>query len=203
MKREEDLPGKHSFSSVSGSYTEPNSNFVEELCAIPGGEKIRLCLQCGTCSGSCPMAKEMQYTPRQIFAMVKAGMREEVLSSDSIWYCVSCYLCTVRCPQGIRQTDIMYALKRLAIQYGLHRRAQHEPKLSKSFVAVVNRYGRNFETELLARYYLKTNPFGLLRLLPFGLKLMKRGRLPLSPSRIEQHRQFKALIDKASLLGVQ
>lgn len=203
MKREEDLPDIYSYSFSSVSNAQSSSSFVEEICAIPGGEKIRLCLQCGTCSGSCPMAKKMQYTPRQIFAMVKAGMREEVLSSDSIWYCVSCYLCTVRCPQGIRQTDIMYALKRLAIQYGLYRRVQHEPKLSKSFVAVVNRYGRNFETELLARYYLKTNPFGLFRLLPFGLKLMKRGRLPLSPSRIDQWSQFKALVDKASLLGVQ
>ena len=60
-------------------------SFVDEVAAHPGGETLRACIQCGTCSGSCPAAREMQYSPRQINAMVKAGMKDEVLSSNSMW----------------------------------------------------------------------------------------------------------------------
>ena len=60
----------------------------------------------------------MQYTPRTIFAMINADRREDVLSANTMWCCVSCYFCTTRCPQQIPITDIMYALKRLAIAEG-------------------------------------------------------------------------------------
>ncbi len=60
--------------------------FVDEVAAIPGGEGIRLCIQCGTCTASCPNADKMEHTPSQLIAMVRAGMRKEVLSSNAMWY---------------------------------------------------------------------------------------------------------------------
>ncbi len=82
-----------------------SGSFVDEIYALPGGEGVRLCIQCGTCSGSCPNASKMDHTPRELIAMARAGMRKEVLSSNSMWLCLSCYLCTVRCPRGIESTD--------------------------------------------------------------------------------------------------
>ena len=57
----------------------------------------------------------MDYTPRQIIAMINLGMKEQVLESNTFWYCASCYHCTVRCPQDINITELMYALKRYSI----------------------------------------------------------------------------------------
>ncbi|MCK4963241.1 MAG: 4Fe-4S dicluster domain-containing protein, partial [Anaerolineales bacterium] len=73
--------------------TETNSNhdFLEEvMAATPGAETLITCLQCGTCGGSCPSGSDMDNTPRQIFAMINAGMRDDVLRSNTPWYCVSC-----------------------------------------------------------------------------------------------------------------
>jgi heterodisulfide reductase subunit C len=136
-----------------------DARFLDEISSIPGGEKIRHCIQCGICSASCPMVFKMNHSPRKLFAMAKAGMRKEVLSSNTIWYCVSCYSCHVRCPRGIKLTDIMYILKRLSINYGLYPHGNASPTLSKAFINIVNRYGRNHETELIMRLYMRSGPW--------------------------------------------
>ncbi len=180
-----------------------DTNFIDEISSIPGGEKIRHCIQCGTCSASCPMIFKMDNSPRKIFAMAKAGMRDEVLSSNAIWYCVSCYSCHVRCPRGIKLTDIMYILKRLSINYGLYKHGTAPPALSRAFVDIVNKYGRNHETELVMRLYMKTGPWNMLKMLPLGIKLFIKGRMPMFPHRIKKTglNELQAIIKEANILG--
>jgi heterodisulfide reductase subunit C len=158
--------------------------FLEHVYRIPGGEKIKTCIQCGTCSGSCPTSAAMDYTPREIIAAFRAGLLDKVLRSNTVWMCASCYSCSVRCPSGIKLTDIMYELKRLGIEYGLYAKGAKSPTLSKDFLTLVNRYGRNSETEMLARFFMKTNPLGLVGMAPMGIKMILRGRLPLLPDQI-------------------
>jgi heterodisulfide reductase subunit C len=96
-------------------------DFLDEVQArTPGQSRLLMCIQCGTCGGSCPSGADMEHTPRSIFAMIRADMREEVLRSNTPWYCVSCYYCTVRCPQDVHITDIMYTLKRMAVDARLY-----------------------------------------------------------------------------------
>ena len=74
--------------------------FQDEVVArTPGEPHLERCIQCGTCGGSCPSGADMEHTPRGLFAMINAGMKNQVLRSNTPWYCVSCYYCTVRCPQ--------------------------------------------------------------------------------------------------------
>ncbi len=180
-----------------------DARFLDEISSIPGGEKIRHCIQCGTCSASCPMVFKMDHSPRKIFAMAKAGMRKEVLSSNTIWYCVSCYSCHVRCPRGIKLTDIMYILKRLSIKYGMSSHSTAAPALSNTFASLVNKYGRNHETELVMRFFMKTNPLNLLKMLPLGLKLFLKGRMPIFPHRLKKTglEEIKAIIKESNNLG--
>ena len=168
--------------------------FLQHVQNIPGGEKIKLCIQCGTCSGSCPTSYAMDYTPREIIASLRAGQLDKVLMSNTVWLCASCYYCTVRCPSGIKLTDIMYELKRLGIEYGLYVQGGTTPTLSTTFLDIVNRYGRGFEAELLARLYLRTNPLKLLDLAPLGLKLLRHGRLPLRPERIKARHDMARML---------
>ena len=80
----------------------------------PEWEKLFSCMQCGTCSSSCPTAHAMDYTPRQLWQMMRLGMEEVVLNSQTFWLCTACKSCQVRCPRGISLTDTMLALKEYA-----------------------------------------------------------------------------------------
>lgn len=180
-------------------------SFVEEIASEPGGECIRWCIQCGTCSGSCPNVNRMRHTPREIIALARAGMREEVLSSNTMWFCVSCYLCAARCPRGIPLTDIMYALKNLAIKEHIVRRGGRSSTLARTFVENVNRDGRQSEFGLMRRYFFRIyrfNPVGVASQIPLALKLLTRGRIPFRPHRIKGREDLRAIMKKvASLEG--
>ena len=91
--------------------------FCEEVAAQPGGEHIRRCFACGTCVAGCPVSEVApEYSPRKIIRQILFGMREEVLSSPLIWYCLVCYRCYARCPQNVNFTDVMRALRYLSLK---------------------------------------------------------------------------------------
>lgn len=98
---------------------ELDLRFRDEVAALPGGEHLMKCFQCGVCTASCPVREiDAKYNPRKIIRMTTLGMRERVLSSDFIWLCSTCYLCAERCPQDVKITDVMNVLKNLAVRQG-------------------------------------------------------------------------------------
>jgi len=181
-----------------------NEAFLAEVSSLPGGERVTQCIQCGSCSGSCPTASWMDHSPRQVFALIRCGMRDEVLSSNTPWTCASCYTCYVRCPKEIKITDIMYALKRLSIQES-KAKADTKPArvMAEAFEGLINKHGRNSERDLMQRVYLKGSGVGrMLRDLPTGLKLMRLGRLPafgrdkVSAKGLKQMKQILDAVEK-------
>ncbi|MBU4226367.1 MAG: (Fe-S)-binding protein [Chloroflexi bacterium] len=74
------------------------------LAATPKGERLRLCLQCGSCSGVCPFGYLMIYPPHRMIAFLRADRFENILDTDTVWMCVSCYACTAVCPSQIPLT---------------------------------------------------------------------------------------------------
>jgi len=172
--------------------------FSSYLTSTPGGEQLQHCIQCGTCSATCPLSIYMDYTPRRIIAMACAGLKDDVLKSLTIWLCSSCYSCTVECPKKIKITDIMYSLKRLAIEEGRYPRRFPIPVLAKEFYNVVQRKGRSNEMGILIRLALKTNPFRYLKKLPLGLKLFGRGRLSFKGEKIRGKRELAAVLQHLS-----
>ena len=178
----------------------PKKTFLEEVMAVtPGVSRLEMCIQCGTCGGSCPSGMDMDHTPRQIFAMIQADMRKEVLASNTPWYCVSCYFCTTRCPQEIHITDLMYSLKRMAIDAKLYDDST-APSLSKTFVSQVENNGRSFELGLATRHYLRHQPLRLVGSATMGLGMLSKGRLDLKPQKIQGLDQLKAILKKAKEL---
>jgi heterodisulfide reductase subunit C len=175
-------------------------NFLEEVVDFtPGDSRLEMCIQCGTCGGSCPSGPDMDHTPRQIFAMIRADLKEDVLSSNTPWYCVSCYYCMVRCPQEIRITDIMYTLKSMAIEAGLYEE-KAAAGLSQTFVGHVESYGRSFEFGLATRHYLRHQPRQLVSRATMGLGMFEKGRIDLTPNRIEGMDQLTAILNRAKEL---
>ncbi len=174
--------------------------FLEQASLVPGGDRISRCLQCGTCTGSCPVSYAMDISPRQVIALFRAGQMEEIFRSRTIWICASCYMCTTRCPQGIKITDLLYSLKRTAMEAGLYPGRFAAYRLSQAFVSNVNRYGRNHEILLLLRYYLWRRPWELLRMAPLGWKMLRKGRVTLWPRKIRGIRDIRSILRAASEL---
>lgn len=96
---------------------ELDFGFCEEVVSQPGGENLKRCFACGTCVAGCPISEiDEEYSPRKIIRQILFGMREEVLTSPTIWFCLVCYRCYARCPQKVNFTDVMRALRYLAIK---------------------------------------------------------------------------------------
>lgn len=96
---------------------ELDFSFAEEVASQPGGENIKKCFACGTCVAGCPISEiDENYSPRRIIRQILFGMREAVLNSPTIWFCLICYRCYARCPQKVNFTDVMRALRYLAIK---------------------------------------------------------------------------------------
>ena len=181
--------------------SDKNLSFLDEVSARPGGEDIRSCIQCGICSGSCPMADKMEHTPRQIIAMVRAGMRDEVLSSSSQWQCLSCYLCSARCPREVKPAEIMHVLECMAIDEGRVSKKTRTPIMYRSFVDTIKANGRIHELGFMIRYYLRTNLFAALRLTGMALNMLSRGRIPLRAHKIKGKNELNLILDKARSWG--
>jgi quinone-modifying oxidoreductase subunit QmoC len=174
---------------------EIDKNFLDEVKEMSGCDEIDRCIQCGTCSSSCPMSVYMDYPPRKIIALIKNGFKEEALKSFTIWLCPSCYTCQVRCPAKIKITDVMYALKRRAIDEKVYPSRFAIPVLAKEMHKLIAKNGRNSELWLVLNMYLKSkNPLGLLKMAPMGLSLMRTGRMSLKKEKIKNRKQLRKLL---------
>ena len=103
--------------SIDVSKLDPD--FKYEVAEMPGGEHIKRCFACASCTLSCPVSEvDPAYSPRKLVHMILLGMKDEVLSSDLIWYCLNCYRCYVHCPQDVQFTHVMEVLRSLAVKEG-------------------------------------------------------------------------------------
>ena len=102
---------------IDVSRLEPG--FRNEIVAEPGGERFMRCFSCGTCVAGCPVAgSTRRYNPRRVIRMALLGMRQEVLSSEFVWLCSTCYTCYERCPQDVHIPELMNAIRNLAVRAG-------------------------------------------------------------------------------------
>ena len=142
-------------------------------------EMVQACIQCGTCTGSCPNAFAMTHTPRTLWRMVMEGRNADVLSSKTFILCSSCYTCTLRCPRGLPLTNAMSLLTQAA-------RDENQPWFVKSqafytsFLDSVRRRKRVNETEFMSLFFWKMkDPALSLEFASLGLKLMKKRKISL------------------------
>jgi len=96
--------------------SELDLNFMGEVANTPRGRGILLCIQCGRCSSGCPVARlTSEHNPRRLMEMVIVGFKQEVLPTQLPWYCLSCFTCLDRCPQGGDVGEVMFAIRNLAV----------------------------------------------------------------------------------------
>ena len=146
--------------------------FLDQVM-LRSGQNLLECLQCGKCTGGCPIASEMVSGPRQLIAQVLADMSRDALSNPTWWYCVSCGTCMTRCPVEINMYQVATALCEIAEERGV---PPSEPQIhlfEELFLKSVEKYGRVKELRTVATYNLITkNP---LKDFDKGIALMRKG----------------------------
>jgi heterodisulfide reductase subunit C len=101
------------------SLDSADPGFRNHVAAKIGLEEIKPCYTCGSCTGICPVREVVEdFDPRRLIHMILMGMKKEVLSSDTIWFCCFCNSCYAVCPQGIRFSRIARELQKMAVDEG-------------------------------------------------------------------------------------
>ena len=157
-------------------------NFLKEVQDnVEEGDWVKMCMQCGVCSGSCPLGPHWDHPPQEIFMMIRAGKREEVLESTSMWMCTSCYNCIARCPRGLPITHIMHGLATYSKRLGLAPQNQPTAKFAQLFWNNLAKKGRVNELKLgLSLYFMNGIGEGIkksLKMRDIGMGMMMAGRL--------------------------
>ncbi len=143
-------------------------------------EMLAPCMQCGSCTASCPQAEAMRAegtAPRQLWRLALLGSPAEVFGGGAFWLCSACYRCTARCPRGLPLTRVMGVLKRAA-RLAAPETARKNAAFYTSFMDNIQTYGRVQETELMLRWFLAMrDPILPLAYAPLGMKMLRRGKV--------------------------
>ncbi|MFB0558254.1 MAG: 4Fe-4S dicluster domain-containing protein [Candidatus Bathyarchaeia archaeon] len=100
--------------------TKENIDFRRRLTETPGAEKLMRCYQCGVCTADCPVAMRVkEFRPRRIARLAAFGQKDRLLGGDTVWLCAGCYTCYERCPEQVRVSEIVSALRKLALKEGI------------------------------------------------------------------------------------
>jgi len=158
------------------------NSFLKEVEAnVEEGDWVKMCMQCGVCSGSCPLGPYWEHPPQEIFMLIRAGKREEVLTSSSMWMCTSCYNCIARCPRELPITHIMHGLATYAERLGMAPKNQPTRKFALKFWDNLTKKGRVNELKLgISLYFMNGFVEGIktaLKAMPLGMNMYKTKRL--------------------------
>ncbi len=149
-----------------------NESLEEEIAALPGGEHIHRCWQCGSCTNSCTVnAVNPDFNPRYWIYLIRTGMQSELLrDKDIIWQCVSCNKCTYACPRDVFPEGVMKATAHWLEKKG------HTPKspsmhFDEVFTEQIVATGKIEESRTIRRFFART---GQALMQPWMVEMVRR-----------------------------
>lgn len=185
--------------NIAINFKRSNATVPASVNLAPVQEMVRACIQCGTCTGSCPNEFAMDDTPRHLWRMVLMDQTAEIFQSKTFALCSACYCCTLRCPRGLPLTEAMEALKQIAARHNFPR-YKHSVQFYKSFIQSVRQHGRVHETEFMTMYFAALkNPLIPLRFASLGIKLLLKGKVSMLPP-IRRERPLESIFRKVAEL---
>ena len=170
---------------------QKDNAFKNEVLRLAGAEALT-CIQCGTCSASCPTANLMNPSIRKLIKLCLEGRKDEALHNETLWLCTSCLLCTVRCPRGIRPKAVVSALKEIA---GREEKKSKDASYEELFVKQIKENGRIAELPLTAEF-LFVFPQGMVQSMQMGLELLPKGKIGIEIDRIRGQDEVKRIIEE-------
>jgi len=153
--------------------SDPQEREFLNQVIVKSGQNLLECLQCGKCSGSCPITSERVRGPRRLIALILSGIKDQALKDQTWWYCVSCGTCASRCPVEINMYQVATVLCEMAESEGIKSSEPGIHLFEELFMKSVHKSGRVQELKTVMQYNLRTfNPFK--DAVP-GFKLMLKG----------------------------
>jgi heterodisulfide reductase subunit C len=177
-----------------------DTQFVRQVESA-SGQQLNYCYQCGKCTAGCPIASSVEFPPHKIMRMTQLGLKKQVLSSPTIWLCLSCVTCTARCPKEVDLARVMDVLREVAIKEGVGIAQKQKIKLFENlFLGCIRRHGRLYEMGTLARYNMRSlRPFQDIELF---LPLLRKGKLGLLPKSIRGKAEIERIFEKYLPKGI-
>jgi heterodisulfide reductase subunit C len=169
------------------------ANFATQVKEESGTE-INRCYQCLTCSLGCPSAFAMDYLPHQLVRMVQMGLREQVLTSSTIWVCADCQACATRCPYEVDIVRIMDVLREVSLREGFVKE-KGIADFHRIFLGNIEQWGRQHELSLIMKLKLRTRD--LFSDVPSGIKMLMKGKLKLLPERFKEIAKVREIFREA------
>ena len=108
---------------------QADQDFINRIIEA-GAEHLKACIQCGTCTASCPSGRRTAYRTRQIIRSALLGLKDELLNDPNIWLCTTCYTCYERCPRKIETVNSIIEIRNMAVEAG-HMLAPHKATSQK------------------------------------------------------------------------
>jgi heterodisulfide reductase subunit C len=165
------------------------------------GVNVNRCYQCGKCSAGCAVAEDMDFPPSRVMRMLQTNDVEnyrKILSSESIWLCVSCQNCLTRCPMEIDIPKLMDFLRGKAIkEKTINRKSKAIISFHKAFLDSVKYTGRLYEIGLIADYKVRT--FNILQDINVAPKMFIKGKLPVTPEIVKNKKQMSDIFKNSQL----
>ncbi len=167
-----DVSGHWSTFIESRVVTDYNESLEEEIAALPGGEFLHRCWQCGSCTNSCTVhALNPDFNPRYWIYLIRTGMESELLrDKDIIWQCVSCNKCTYACPRDVFPEGVMKATSHWLELKG-HTPKSHSMVFDEIFSEQVIATGKIEDGRTVRRFFQRT---GQALLQPWLVEMVKR-----------------------------
>jgi heterodisulfide reductase subunit C len=157
-------------------------------------ENFNRCLQCRTCAAACPFSSAMDIKPNQVLRMAQLGLAERLLHSSTIWICVGCHTCTSFCPMAINIPAVMDALRALSRERGIEPAEPNILNFHRQVIDSIHRHGRTHKLGVMMRYKLTSGE--LLSDVDAGLRMLKKGKLELLPSTVNNLKQVQGLFEE-------
>jgi len=170
--------------------------FLQEVNDRIDGVPIQRCYHCRKCTAGCPLAFAMEYNPDKVVRMIQMERRSEILTSDTIWLCVSCETCITRCPNEVDIARMMDVLREMAVESGIKAKEKNILKLHESFLSCIKMRGRINEPLLVAGYKLKSGD--LFSDLAMGMDMYLKGKLSLLSPQTKDMEAVRSIFEKTN-----
>jgi len=158
------------------------------------GRNFSSCLHCKTCANACPFLEGMDYHPNAVLRLIQLGMEKQALESSTIWICVGCNTCSSFCPMAIDIPAVMDSLRHIALEKKVRIAEPDILNFHNEVLNTVRKYGRTHKLEIMLRYKLKN--MDLLNDMGLGLKMLKKRKLDLTPSKIKTRSAIEKIFKK-------